>query len=642
MNLGLGIDTGGTYTDAAVMDLSTGEILDSNKALTTYSDLIIGIKNVISGLNPEYLKEVHLVSVSTTLATNSTLEGKGYPAGLILVGYSIPRQLSTRHMVSVNGGHDTSGNEIDDLDTETVRNFVIQTQSRVAAFAVSSYFGVRNPEHELKVKEIIQNLTDLPVVCGHELSQGLGAYERAVTALLNAQLIPINESFIKSVKAVMQEKNIDARLMMMKCDGSLVRIEDALERPVESIFSGPAASLVGAAHITRLRTCATVDVGGTSTDIALISEGIPEISDSGAVVGDWKTMVKAIRMKTSAMGGDSHVWVQRKAFIGPQRVIPLCLTASHYPALLEKLDRVETFQPRIMTEVIQPTNFFVRHRGPAGLKAADFSPAEEELLKIIGEEPASIFEISEKIGSHPIIFSDSLKALLQRRAISQIGFTPTDALHVLGEYTAWDREAALKGAGILARYLKLDREAFASRVKQQVAKNIALNLVSFFVEGLKKTDLEKVMDQPEYIRFRINVPVVLIGAPVKAYVSELKQIIDAEIRVPEHHEVGNAIGALVGNVIKRVEILIRQLEAGSREYAVFSEKERMVFGDYKEALEYGLGLTRSLVEEHMAAYRLGPDRVHFDLKKDNIGPTLGQPVETRLSAIGIGTLLRLE
>jgi len=642
MNLGLGIDTGGTYTDAAVMDLSSGGILDSNKALTTYPDLIIGIKDVISGLNPEYLKDINLVSVSTTLATNSTLEGKGYPAGLILVGYSIPRQLFTKHIVSVSGGHDTEGNEIDDLDTEAVINFVLQTQSRVSAFAVSSYFGVRNPEHELKVKEIIQNLTDLPVVCGYELSQGLGAYERAVTALLNAQLIPINASFINSIKAVMQEKSIDARLMMMKCDGSLVRIEDALEKPVESIFSGPAASLVGAAHITRLRTCVTVDVGGTSTDIALISGGIPEISDSGAVVGDWRTMVKAIKMKTSAMGGDSHVWVQRKAFIGPQRVIPLCLTAFHYPALLEKLDKVETFQPRTMTGIMQPTSFFVRHIEPAGLKVADFSPAEEELLKIIGEEPVSIFEISEQIGIHPIIFSDSLKALLQKRTINQIGFTPTDALHVLGEYTAWDREAALKGAEILARYLKLDRETFAFIVKHQVAKNIALNLASFFVEGLKKTDLEKVIDQPEYIRFRINVPVVLIGAPVKAYVSELKQIIDAEIRVPEHHEVGNAIGALVGNVIKRVEILIRQLEAGSHEYSVFSEKERMTFRNYKAALEYGHGLARSLVEEHMAAYRLGPDRIHFDLKQANIGPIMDQPVETRLSAIGIGTLLRWE
>ena len=179
----------------------------------------------------------------------------------------------------------------------------------------------------------------MPVVCGHELSMSLGAYERAVTALLNAELIPVSKQFIKSVQTVMEEKEIKATLMMMKCDGSLVRIEEALQKPVESIFSGPAASLVGAAHLTGLHTCVTVDVGGTSTDIAMISGGIPEISDSGAKVGSWKTMVKAIRMDTSALGGDSLVWIKRKTHLGPSRVIPLCLAASEFPGLLEKLEK---------------------------------------------------------------------------------------------------------------------------------------------------------------------------------------------------------------------------------------------------------------------------------------------------------------
>lgn len=165
-------------------------------------------------------------------------------------------------MISIGGGHDSDGNETAPLEgLETVREFVRQVKNKVAAFAVSGYFGVRNPEHELRVKEVVQEMTDMPVVCGHELSMSLGAYERAVTALLNAELIPVSKQFIKSVQAVMEEKEIKATLMMMKCDGSLVRIEEALQKPVESIFSGPAASLVGAAHLTGLDTCATVDVG---------------------------------------------------------------------------------------------------------------------------------------------------------------------------------------------------------------------------------------------------------------------------------------------------------------------------------------------------------------------------------------------
>lgn len=340
MYLGLGIDTGGTYTDVAIMDMSNGTIIESNKALTTYPDLIRGIKNSIEGLDPRYFKRIKFVSVSTTLATNTTLEGKGYPAGLILIGHTIPKKLVNHYTVSIQGGHDSSGNEIAPLeDLETIRDFVKQVKNKVAAFAVSGYFGVRNPEHELKVKEIIQEMTGLPVVCGHELSTSLGAYERAVTALLNAELIPVSKQFINSVRTIMQEKEIKATLMMMKCDGSLVSIEEALQKPVESIFSGPAASLVGAAYLTGLDTCVTVDVGGTSTDISMISGGIPEISSSGAKVGDWKTMVKAIRMETSALGGDSLVWIKRKTYLGPTRAIPLCLAASEFPCLLDKLKK---------------------------------------------------------------------------------------------------------------------------------------------------------------------------------------------------------------------------------------------------------------------------------------------------------------
>ena len=328
MNLGLGIDTGGTYTDAVIMDLAKGRIIDSCKSLTTYPDLVKGIECTLRGLKEEYLKEVSFTSVSTTLATNTTLEGKGYPAGLILIGYSINKELPTDYVLSIEGGHDSDGNELRSLEgLDSVKEFVLQNRNKVAAFAISSYFGVRNPDHEIMVKEYIRELTDLPVVCGHELSLSLGAYERAVTALLNAQLIPVIDDFIKSILSVMEKMGVNSTLMMMKCDGSLVKIEEALEKPVESIFSGPAASLVGAAHLTGLKTCIALDIGGTSTDIAMIRDGIPIVNDTGAVVGGWSTMVKAIKMDTSALGGDSHVWVQKKMFIGPKRVIPLCLAA---------------------------------------------------------------------------------------------------------------------------------------------------------------------------------------------------------------------------------------------------------------------------------------------------------------------------
>lgn len=651
MKLGLGIDTGGTYTDAVLMDLSEGRILDSNKVLTTHSNLVEGIENVVAGLNQEYLKDISLVSVSTTLSTNSTLEGKGHPAGLILAGYTVKGDVPAREIISIDGGHDSKGNEVSSLDLESVEKFVNNTKGKLFSYAISSYFSARNPEHELSVKKTIEQLTDKPVVCGYELSLNLGAYERAVTAVLNARLIPITSQFIRAVLSVMEARNIKAPMMVMKCDGSLTRIEEALEKPVESIFSGPAASLVGAAHISGLKTCVSVDVGGTSTDIALIEEGVPEISENGAVVGSWKTMVKAVRIKTSAMGGDSHVWVQRKLCIGPNRVLPLCLAASDYPFLEDKLRKVERISDRMMDDIFQPTSFFVRSGNPESdddIQALNYSIEfelenhERQILDAIGYEPVSVSDIAKVIEKHPLQFVKTLRSLVQKRCIYHIGFTPTDALHVLGEYEIWNSNASLLGAELLGSYLRLDPEGFSREIKRSFAKNIALDLMAFFAKGFKREDLEKLLANSRFVKFKINVPIVMIGAPVKAYVPELGEFLDADIRIPKFHEVGNAAGALAGNIIKRSEILIRPAGSGTEQYHVFSEVERRVADNYLEAVDYGLGLMEKLIFDHMDGYGLQKEQVRFDLERKDFNPGFGAQKETRLMGLGIGNPLKPE
>lgn len=650
MNFGLGIDTGGTYTDAVIMDLSNGAILDSNKVLTTHSNLLEGIEYVIAGLDEEYLESVRLVSVSTTLATNSTLEGKGYPAGLILAGYSVSGEVPARDVVTVNGGHDSKGNEICLLDLESVENFVNSKKGGLFSFAVSSYFAIRNPEHELAVKDTILRLTGKPVVCGHELSLDLGAYERAVTAALNARLIPINSRFIRAVLSVMEARKITAPLMVMKCDGSLARIEEALEKPVESIFSGPAASLVGAAHTSGLKTCVAVDVGGTSTDVALIEDGVPEICENGATVGNWKTMVRAVRVRTSAMGGDSHVRVQKKPSIGPARVIPLCLAASTYPGFADKLRRAETPSNRILDDIVQPTVFFIRNGSSDSvedLESLNYSVEfelddyERSIFGVIGYEPLSVFEISDKMGKHPLHLARALRSLVRKRCICQIGFTPTDALHVLGEYEAWDSSASLQGAKLLGSYLELDEKNFSREIKRTFAKNIALDLLSLFAKDFSRETLEKLMDNSRFTRFKITVPVVMIGAPVRAYVPEILKFVDADIRVPEHHEVGNAIGALVGNIIKRTEVLVRPAEFGTDRYHVFSEKERKVVDGHSEAVDCGLELMEKLVFGHMDEYGLPKEQIRFDIDRKDLSPGYGGSKETRLQGLGVGSLLKM-
>lgn len=165
MQYSMGIDAGGTYTDSIIIRDSDGKVMDSNKALTTYPDLLAGIRNSIDGLDDKYLKDVKMVSVSTTLATNTILEKNGYPVGLILAGdYEIPEKMNVEFYTVVKGGHDHHGAEIVSLDMEAVEAFVRQVKDKVSAFAVSSYFSVRNPAHEIAIKAHVQKLTGLPVV----------------------------------------------------------------------------------------------------------------------------------------------------------------------------------------------------------------------------------------------------------------------------------------------------------------------------------------------------------------------------------------------------------------------------------------------------------------------------------------------
>ncbi|AKB52907.1 Hydantoinase [Methanosarcina barkeri str. Wiesmoor] len=660
MYFSLGIDAGGTYTDAVIIRDSDGSVIESSKALTTYPDPLPGMKNAIDALNSEHLKDIKLVSVSTTLSTNTILESTGFPVGLIMVGdYLIPEKLPTDYWIAVSGGHNSDGEELKALDLDSVEEFALKVKNKVSAFAVSSYFSNRNPEHELAVKKAVKELTGHPVVCGHELSQDLGAYERAITAFLNAQLIPITHKFIQAIVQEFEIRGINANLLMLKCDGSVVGIEEALEKPIETIFSGPAASLVGASYLSKIDTCAMIDVGGTSTDVAMMENGLPQLSNMGAVVGGWQTRVKAIRMETSATGGDSHIWVKGdRTYIGPRRVIPLCRASVIYPGLREKL-KSNRVAKGYLCESIQVTKFYVR----TGFKPIELKAGEREIYKHIGNEPVSFGDLLIALKKRPS--PSILDSLVQKRLIQAIGFTPTDALHVLGEYTEWDVEAATIGASMLGRIVKQSPETFSAEAKRKVARNIAEDLIAYLIEGMPRNEIDRVLLGRNYTRFRVEIPVVLLGGPVNAYVEDLKSLINADFIVPEYADVGNAVGALVGKGIKRVEILIKtkvikSLEGEAEnidnedhekctaeeilpyqtknEFIVFSPSERKKFESYNEAAEFAEKLGRQLVMDYMVSAGLQKENIKIDVSRKHLAPSgwTDVPLETKLVFVGIG------
>ena len=330
MTIALGIDTGGTYTDAALVDQTTGQILAGTKALTTHRDLAIGIGRAVAAVLEASAQssrlvepaDIGLVGLSTTLATNAIVEGQGCPVCLLLIGYDrelmlkygFERDLVTEDVVYVQGGHNAAGDEVAPLDEVAVREAILARRERVEAFAVSGFFSVRNPAHELRVRALVEELAvsaddgqSLPVTCGHELTTRLDAVRRATTVALNARLIPLLRDLIATLRRSLDELNVLAPLMIVKGDGSLVRSEWAMQRPVETILSGPAASVVGAWHLSGQRDVWVVDVGGTTTDIAALRDGRPRLSPQGAQVGGWRTMIEAADVHILGAKDDSAI-----------------------------------------------------------------------------------------------------------------------------------------------------------------------------------------------------------------------------------------------------------------------------------------------------------------------------------------------
>ena len=297
-------------------------------------------------LDRDILKEVSVVVLSSTLATNSVVEGKGCRVGLICIGGEYNNDVPVEHMARVAGGHDIFGDEEEPLDVEAVRSFLESLRGKVDGLAVSGYMSVRNPTHETRVRTLAREILGVPVVCGHELSTSLGFSERTTTCIMNSRLIPIIDELIRSVEKVLSDLGIRAPLMIFRGNGSIMSCDVARERPVETILSGPAASLMGAKHMTGVGDAVVMDIGGTTTDIGILRGGSPSLEPEGATIGGKKTRVMAAKVVTSGLGGDSRITVDcGRIVLMPQRVVPLCVAAVKWPEIashVELITRVPT------------------------------------------------------------------------------------------------------------------------------------------------------------------------------------------------------------------------------------------------------------------------------------------------------------
>ena len=603
MIYGLGIDAGGTYTDTVIVDLESGKVVCGNKALTTREDLTIGIRNSLEGLDRSLLSEVRLTSLSSTLATNSVVENKGCRVGLICIGTDYVRVSKPEHYAVVDGRFSMSGKEEVPLDVRAVKSALNGMKGKVDALAISGYVSVRNPSHENRVETLAKKILDVPVVCAHDLTSKLGFEQRTTTAVMNARLIPVIEELLRSVKAIMNELGVDSPLMMVKGDGALMKDTTAMRKPVETILSGPASSLMGAKSLTGEDDAVVIDIGGTTSDIGILKNGFPRIEPEGANIGGKRTRVMAADIATYGIGGDSRIVVNGKdILLSPVRVIPLCIAASRWPSVkrticsLADLTDDRSAEDYELCDVLQDTEFFtlahVRER-------ENLSSIDRKFLTALKKKPLRLTDAAEMLGvpAHSISASD----MESRGYIMRIGVTPTDILHAEGSYTCYDSESSRIAVEYLARKCGRSMDSFISETKSLIVKKIAAcTMEKILLDSSRRDALvqseEELLDRvlngndPDYsISFNLKDPIIGIGAPVGAWLPAVAEMLHTRLLLPENSHIGNAIGAITGCVCETVVITVRATGPEYQEEPecdVFTGEEIRTFSWSKEALEF--------------------------------------------------------
>jgi len=585
----LGIDTGGTYTDAVLWSEAggpRGTVHAKAKSLTTRHDLAVGISGAVdavlgkAGADPAAIK---LVSMSTTLATNALVEGQGGRSALVMIGFSetdlardgLKTALGSDPVVFCGGGHDVHGNA-KPLELCALEEALPELEKSVSGFAVCAYFATRNPAHEIAARDLIRERTGLPVTASHELSAKLGGPRRALTTLLNARLISMIDRLVAATEGFLAARGIKAPLMVVRGDGALVSAAFARQRPIETILSGPAASLVGARHMTGLDDAVVSDIGGTTTDVAVLDHGRPRLDPEGATVGGFRTMVEAVAMRTFGLGGDSEVALEDGALsprilLGPRRVVPLALAGmAHGEAVLGQLER----QLRAANPGRLDGRFAVRTGVPERL-AAGLTPPEAKLYEAIGAMPLPLDGLLASNAQNA-----TLNRLVSRGLIHVVGFTPSDAAHVLGRQANWDAKAARLGAELFARKrdgrgqsIAGSPEAIAERVLLSLTRNSAEVILetAFAEDGLDGAAtvahalVQRAVDaHPGIARFTVALdrPVIGLGASAPLHYAGLPPLVGNECVVPQDTDVANALGAVVGQVRVSVEARVSQPKEG--------------------------------------------------------------------------------
>lgn len=592
--IGLGIDAGGTYTDAVLFDLSERRVLAKAKSLTTYHNLVEGIRGALSQLPAADLRRVEVTSLSTTLATNAIVEGRGHKVGLLVLAPWdwFAEQIGHAPYINLPGSVDVSGDILAPLDEEACRAAVrrLVEEERCAALVVAGYGTISNPSQANRVRELARETADVPVVCAHEVCRRLNAVRAAQTAVANARLLPVVRDLMDAVRVALADCRVTGHLLVVKGDGTSVDESVARMRPIETILSGPAASVSGAKLLTGLSDALVMDIGGTTTDCAVLENGRVAVAPDGARIGPWLMSVDVVEMLTVGLGGDSRLdfTSSRKLVVGPQRVIPLCCLAARFPTIAHFL---RTLDGRHWRTAANAGALDVLVRGTPGRLA--LTNREGALLSLLEPGPVPALEAASRLGLPFPLLSFLTRRLEDCGMLQRGALTPTDLLHVRGDYTRWDRDAARRALEVFAAMYGRSPEETMVEAMRLVTRRL-------FDEAIRREvsrEERRVNNLPAHwsylldrafsadgrsldVRISLRRPIVGLGAPAAALVPPLKGLLNVDVIVPEHADVANAVGAIGAYISVREEVVI---QPGRSKYALHGTDERIEFDDLETA-----------------------------------------------------------
>ncbi len=338
----LGIDVGGTHTDAVLID-SSG-IVSTFKTKTDHTNLLKSITTALEavsdGVDKKLIKNINL---STTLSTNAIIQNRLEKTGLFVSsgpGIDPDNFIADKFSYKISGSIDHRGKIIQELDTDLIQQGYDEcAKEGITVFAAVTKFSTRNKSHENQIAERLNKNADF-ITMGHSLSSQLSFPRRVATAYFNSAVWRIYNYFTDAMLESVKSLGIDAPVNILKADGGTVPVSLSREYPVESILSGPAASIMGIIALCDIKEDSVIlDIGGTTTDIAVFASGSPLIERDGIKLAGYPTLIRSLQNKSIGIGGDSAILIKEgRIKVGPQRLGPSMSENGEHPTLTDALN----------------------------------------------------------------------------------------------------------------------------------------------------------------------------------------------------------------------------------------------------------------------------------------------------------------